>query len=79
VSEILPLEALSIGQQGRIVDFVGSDDWKHRLEEMGLREGAVVQLLRQGEPCLIGIGTQRLSLRCDPSMMVLVETILSSS
>jgi|GEM_PF-621973 len=73
VTDVVPIEALPVGERGRIVDFVGPDDWRHRMAELGLREGAVIELIRAGEPCLIGIGLQRLSFRCDPSMMVLVE------
>ncbi len=64
---------MPVGGSGRVVDFVGTDEWRHRLAELGLREGVVIKLLRHGEPCVIGIGTQRLTYRCDSSMMVLVE------
>ncbi|WP_175516946.1 FeoA family protein [Planctomicrobium piriforme] len=77
--DIIPLDNLGEGQSGRIVELVGPAAWKHRLEELGLRDGAIVSLIKRGEPCIIGIRSQRLSFRCDPDMMVLVEPVLSAS
>ncbi|WP_437231174.1 FeoA family protein [Planctomicrobium sp. SH661] len=69
----MPVEALRENQCGRVVEIVGPTDWQHRLEELGLREGKSVRLIKQGEPCILAIQDQRLSLRCEPGTMVLVE------
>lgn len=75
VSEIVPLEALAENESARVVELVGPEDWCHRLEELGLRVGCLVRLIKRGEPCLLALSDQRLSLRCDPSTMVLVEPV----
>lgn len=64
---------MTAGQRGHIVDLDGADDLRHRLEELGFREGAVIEVVRAGEPSIIAIGNQRLSFRCDSSVMILVE------
>lgn len=73
MSEIVPVETLCESQSGRVVEIVGPMDWQHRLEELGLREGKRIQLVKGGEPCIIAIHEQRLSLRCEPGNMILVE------
>jgi len=73
MSEILPIELLNERQHGRIVEIVGPNDWQHRLEELGFREGQIVRLIQRGEPCIVAIHEQRLSLRCEPGTMILVE------
>ncbi len=77
--DAIPLETLETGQAGRVVEVDAPDDWRHRLAELGLREGVVVRLVKGGTPCLIGIGTQRLSLRIESSVMILVEALSHSA
>lgn len=69
----VPFESLAENQRGRVVDVEGPDGWKHRLEEIGVREGTIVQLIKRGNPCILGIGNHRLSFRPDPGVMLLVE------
>lgn len=73
VSEIVPVEFMGENQSGRIVEIIGPADWQHRLEELGLRTGKQVRLIKGGEPCILGIQGHRLSLRCEPGTMILVE------
>ncbi len=75
MTEIIPVEVLGENQQGRIVELVGPPSWRHRLEEMGLRPGVEITLLRRGRPCIIALDGQRLSLRGDAETMVLVEPV----
>jgi ferrous iron transport protein A len=70
---IVPLELLHAGQQGRICDLDGSDALVHRLKEMGLREGALVEMVRPGSPCILAVDHHRFSLRLDEAATVLVE------
>lgn len=76
MSEILPVDFLENDQLGRVVELAGPEDWQHRLEELGMRPGQVVRLIQRGEPCIIGIQEKRLSLRCEPGTMILVEVLL---
>jgi ferrous iron transport protein A len=70
---IVPLELMSSGEQGRVCTLDGSPEFVVRLEEMGLREGARVRMVRTGSPCILAINDHRLSLRFDDSATVLVE------
>jgi ferrous iron transport protein A len=73
VSQVVPLEMLRSGEQGRICDVNGSSDFVHRLQEMGLREGALVKMLQPGSPCIVDVNQQRLSFRTHDVATILVE------
>ena len=79
MSQIVPLEVLGENESGRIVEILGPEAWRHRLDELGLREGCLVRLIKRGQPCLIAIDGQRLSFRSDPAAMILVEALVQSA
>ncbi len=70
---IVPLEMMSTGEQGRISALDGSPEFVVRLEEMGLREGVLVRMVRSGSPCILAVNDHRFSLRIDDCASVLVE------
>ena len=72
---VVPLEMMSTGEQGRISALDGSPEFVVRLEEMGLREGVLVRMVRSGSPCILAVNDHRLSLRIDDCATVLVEVI----
>jgi ferrous iron transport protein A len=67
------LEFLAAGEQGVIRELDGSPEFVHRLEEMGLRTGAQVRMVRPGSPCILAVDNHRFSLRIDDAATVLVE------
>jgi Fe2+ transport system protein FeoA len=73
VRAVVPIEMMQAGQCGHVVDIGGEIALVHRLEEMGLRSGVSVRVLRGGQPCIVRVGGRRLSLRGDGSLRVLVE------
>lgn len=73
VVELVPLTILGAGQRGRIDGVMGSGALAHRLREMGLREGAEVQMVRPGSPCILRLGGQKLCVRADEMAGVLVR------
>lgn len=73
MSQVIPLEMLKSGEQGSIYEIDGAADFVHRLEEMGLRTGATIKMLRPGSPCILDINHQRLSFRVDDQATILVE------
>jgi ferrous iron transport protein A len=75
VSQTLPLELLDAGECGVVTYVDGRPELVHRLEEMGLRSGARVYMVRSGSPCIVEINHQRFSIRCDESITVLVDVI----
>lgn len=67
------LSLLHAHQQGRIASVGGDEAVRHRIEEMGLRPGAVVRMLRIQQPQIIAINGRRLSLRTDSQLEIRVE------
>ncbi len=69
---LLPLDLMKAGECASIVELSGDSSQVHRLQEMGLRTGAVVRMLRPGAPCLVALDGKRLSLRLNGLLEVLV-------
>lgn len=73
MSQVIPLEMLRTGESGQICEVDGTEEFVHRLAEMGLRTGARVEMLRAGSPCIVSLDQQRMSYRADEIATVLVE------
>ena len=71
--DLVPLASLRAGQMGRIGEVLGGGDVVHRLRELGLRDGAEVQMVRPGSPCIIRLDGQKLCVRSDQVASVLVR------
>ena len=70
---MVPLALLRAGQAGRVSEVLGTGDMVHRLREMGLYDGAPVQMIRPGSPCIIRLRGQRLGFRTDDLARVMVR------
>jgi Fe2+ transport system protein FeoA len=75
LSTLLPLDCLQPGEWAEVCDISGEPAWVGRLAELGIRVGALIQMLCAGSPCLLQVGGGRLSLRGDPAMLVLVRPV----
>jgi len=75
VSQTVPLELLAAGEHGIVVAIDGNETLIVRLQEMGLREGVQVCMVRPGSPCILEIQHQRFSFRFDDLATVLVEVV----
>jgi ferrous iron transport protein A len=71
--QILPLEFLRPGEEGRVYEIDGDRRLVVRLEEMGLRRGVDVRMVRPGSPCIVAFDNHRLSVRTDECAVVMVE------
>lgn len=71
--EMVPLSLLRAGQTASVGEILGNTELAHRLREMGLCNGAKVKMVRQGSPCIICLGGQRLGFRCDELARVFVR------
>jgi ferrous iron transport protein A len=69
----LPLDGLAEGEIARVVDVCGSCDCSNRLSEIGLRIGVSIRMVKQGNPCILAIGEQRLCFRPHDDCTVIVE------
>ncbi|MGC3967128.1 MAG: FeoA family protein [Pirellulales bacterium] len=70
--DLIPLSQLPVGRSGSIGAVLGLPDAVHRLEELGLREGARIEMLQSGAPCIVRLGGNKLCFRADELMTVLV-------
>lgn len=73
MSEIIPLHMLSRGEVAEIDQLVGLTHEVHRLEELGLRSGVLVEMLQPGSPCIVGLAGHRLCFRENNSVGILVR------
>lgn len=71
--QIVPLELLRSGEEGRVMQVEGEHGLVNRLAEMGLREGTHIRMVRPGSPCIVALGNQRLSFRTDEAALIFVE------
>ena len=72
--DLIPLRLLRAGERGRVGAVLGAGELAHRLREMGLRQGAEVQMVRPGSPCIIRLSGHKLCFRADDATSVLVST-----
>jgi Fe2+ transport system protein FeoA len=73
---LLPLDFLKSNEEAHVVELVGDPRQIHRLEEMGLRVGAAIRMVRPGAPCLLALDGKRISIRfCGVDVLVATSTI----
>ncbi len=71
--DLIPLGRLAAGQGGCVGAVLGTCDMVHRLREMGLYDGAPIQMIRPGSPCIIRLQGQRLGFRMNDCAHVMVR------
>ena len=72
IAPLFPLDALARSEVAKVCDLDGPPQVVHRMREMGLREGVVVEMIRPGQPCVVRVENKRYSFRCD-ECQILVE------
>ena len=73
IQQLMPLSLLSSGQRAQIGQVLGRPEHVHRLEDLGLRGGATIEMVQTGTPCIIRLGTHKLCFRADELTRVLVR------
>ena len=71
--DLIPLSLLTSGQSAHVDKITGRPDQVHRLEELGLRGGAAIEMVQSGSPCIIRLAGQKLCFRADELLRVLVR------
>lgn len=66
------LSSLKVGTEARVSSIEGDEAVKHRIEEMGIREGASIRLIRSQAPQIIAIHGRRLCLRMNAHLQIWV-------
>jgi ferrous iron transport protein A len=74
MSEMMPLTALHSGQIAEIGQLLGPKEQVRRLEELGLRAGARLEMISTGSPCIVRVDGSRICFRHDDSLRVMVNT-----
>jgi len=77
VDSIVPLSDLTAGQAAYVEQILGHVDDVHRLHEFGLRDGTEIQMFRPGNPCIIRMAGNKICLRADQLLNVLVRPMPS--
>lgn len=72
MDRLVPLHRLAAGQSAHISRIIGRADHVHRLEEFGLRGGTRIEMFRPGNPCIIRLAGNKICLRADALLSVLV-------
>lgn len=70
---LIPLSLLAPGQCALVDQITGLPDEVHRLHELGLRGGTAVEMVQNGSPCIIRLAGQKLCLRGDELLSILVR------
>lgn len=73
IHNLIPLSSLTAGECAHIDQITGRRDEVHRLEELGLRGGAMIEMVQSGSPCIIRLAGQKLCFRADELLSVLVR------
>ena len=69
----ISLHRLARGQTGTINRLDGSTDQVHRVQELGLRSGARVEMVQPGSPCIVRINeTQKFCVRKSEAIGIFV-------
>jgi Fe2+ transport system protein FeoA len=72
--ELVPLTVLRCGQFAEVGSLTGPSEQVRRLEELGVRAGARLEMIRCGAPCIIRIEGSTLCFRDDDLLRVMVRT-----
>ena len=73
MNDLVPLHALPRGRSARIERLAGHAEQRRRLEELGLRCGATVQMVRGGTPCIVRFAAGKVCFRQSAALDVLVR------
>jgi Fe2+ transport system protein FeoA len=73
MQDLVPLRQLGSGQTARIGRLVGCPEHVQRMEEMGLRSGATVEMVKSGVPCIVELSGARLCFRESDSFSIFVR------
>lgn len=74
----IPINVLRPGEVAEVRQIIGPPEQIRRLEELGIRGGAVLEMVRGGSPCIVRLGTSRLCLRNGELLAVLVAPRMSA-
>ncbi len=69
---MIPITQLRRGEVAEIAQVIGSPEHVQRMEELGLRGGAFLEVIRGGSPCIVRIGGTTLCFHHEHLLRILV-------
>ncbi len=69
----IPLEWLRSGERAIVAAVLGIGEESRRIGELGVTEGAELEMVRPGEPCILRIDGAKFCFRLTSACRVLVE------
>jgi Fe2+ transport system protein FeoA len=68
------MQMLKAGETAMVGDVVSTN----RLRELGLQDGAEIQMVRAGECCIVRLGNRKIGFRADETANVLVRQVVAA-
>jgi len=78
VPDLVPLTMLRAGQVADVRQVVGQPEQVRRLEELGLRGGARLEMVRSGSPCIVRVAGSTFCFREGELLSVIVAPRMSA-
>jgi ferrous iron transport protein A len=76
--DLIPIASLLPGQVAEVRQVVGRSEQVRRLEELGVRDGVMLEVVRAGTPCIVRVGGTKLCFRDGELCAVLVAARMSA-
>ncbi|HTQ37576.1 MAG TPA: FeoA domain-containing protein [Pirellulales bacterium] len=70
---LMPLGRVLAGQRAAVAEIVGRSDQVQRLTELGFRHGVALEMVSAGSPCIVRLQGNKLCIRGNELLNVLVE------
>lgn len=71
--ELIPLGQMAAGCCATVAAVLGVAEHVHRLRELGLSDGASIEMVQPGSPCIVRLAGHKLCFRADDLLSVLVK------
>lgn len=76
--DLTPISMLRPGQVAEVRQVLGMPEHVRRLEELGLRKGVRLEMVRSGSPCIVRLGVSTICLRNGELAAVMVVPRMSA-
>jgi Fe2+ transport system protein FeoA len=73
VDQLIPLALLCPGEFGQVCIVTGTPDRTRRLEEIGFRRGARVEMVQHGPPAIVRVDGCKFCFRESPEVQIFVR------
>jgi ferrous iron transport protein A len=71
--DAIPLTMLRCGEVAKVQQLVGAPESVRRLNELGIRSGVLIEIIRGGSPCILRVEGSTICFREDEQVRVLVS------